>query len=151
MHPLLPSSLLHRQSSDAARLGYVNRGKEAGGGESGVESEDRVSTSPSSIQIHLQTLHLNTACTAAKSPAKVHSPSQLYHSRAWNQRKKWNSGGVSRSCFCKQYTSLRITGNNYKCLIFFLRKFCFFWVCVITYCHYVQLWQLILQLRWIAP
>ncbi|XP_039875295.1 coiled-coil domain-containing protein 157-like [Simochromis diagramma] len=86
--PSTPTEKRPAQSSDAARLGYVNRGKEAGGGESGVESEDRVSTSPSSIQIHLQTLHLNTACTAAKSPAKVHSPSQLYHSRAWNQRKK---------------------------------------------------------------
>ncbi|CAI5650910.1 unnamed protein product [Oreochromis niloticus] len=86
--PNTPTEKHPAQSSDAARLGYVNRGKEAGGGERGVESEDRVSASPSSVQIHLQTLHLNTASTAAKSHAKVHSPSQLSHSRAWNQRKK---------------------------------------------------------------
>uniref|UniRef100_I3JXQ6 Coiled-coil domain containing 157 n=2 Tax=Oreochromis niloticus TaxID=8128 RepID=I3JXQ6_ORENI len=86
--PNTPTEKHPAQSSDTARLGYVNRGKEAGGGERGVESEDRVSASPSSVQIHLQTLHLNTASTAAKSHAKVHSPSQLSHSRAWNQRKK---------------------------------------------------------------
>lgn len=90
MHPLLPS-LLHRQSSDAARLGYINRGKEARGGGSGVESagsEDRVSASPPSPQIHLQTLHLNTGSASAKSHAKAHSASLLSRSRGWNQKKK---------------------------------------------------------------
>ncbi|XP_039477124.1 coiled-coil domain-containing protein 157 isoform X2 [Oreochromis aureus] len=44
--PNTPTEKHPAQSSDAARLGYVNRGKEAGGGERGVESEDRVSASP---------------------------------------------------------------------------------------------------------
>ncbi|XP_030592958.1 coiled-coil domain-containing protein 157 [Archocentrus centrarchus] len=78
-------------SSDAARLGYINRGKEARGDGSGVESarsQDRVSASPSSPQIHLQTLHLDIGSAAAKSHGKVNSASLLSHSRGWNQRKK---------------------------------------------------------------
>ncbi|GLD52699.1 coiled-coil domain-containing protein 157-like protein [Lates japonicus] len=90
---LMQSSPL--QSSSAAQLGYSNRGKEAGGGESGLESagsEDRVSTnaaSPSSPQIHLQTLHLdNPHSTAAKSRTKTRSTPLLSHSRGLNHRRK---------------------------------------------------------------
>ncbi|XP_037633338.1 coiled-coil domain-containing protein 157 isoform X2 [Sebastes umbrosus] len=82
------------QSSSATGLGYINRGREVKRGESGLESagsEDRVSTasaspaSPSSLQLHLQTLHLNTA---AKSHTKTRSGFLLSHSRGSNQRKK---------------------------------------------------------------
>ncbi|XP_044053090.1 coiled-coil domain-containing protein 157 isoform X2 [Siniperca chuatsi] len=82
------------QSSSATQVGYSNRGKEARRGESGLESarsEDRVSTaaaSPSSLQLHLQTLYLNTGSTAAKSHTKMRSGSLLSHSRGLNQRKK---------------------------------------------------------------
>ncbi|XP_022612688.1 coiled-coil domain-containing protein 157 [Seriola dumerili] len=80
------------QSSSAARLGYGNRGKDARGGESGRESEDRVSPAaapPSSLQIHLQTLNLNTPrSTAAKSCTDTRSASLLSHSRGLNQRRK---------------------------------------------------------------
>ncbi|XP_038559030.1 coiled-coil domain-containing protein 157 [Micropterus salmoides] len=82
------------QSSSATWLGYSNRGKEVRSGESGLEStgsEDRVSTataSPSSQQLHLKTLHLNTGSTAAKSHTKTRSGSLLSHSRGLIQRKK---------------------------------------------------------------
>ncbi|XP_051277981.1 coiled-coil domain-containing protein 157 [Dicentrarchus labrax] len=82
------------QSSSATRLGYSNRGKEARRGESGLESagsEDRVSTaaaSPSSMQLHLQTLHLNSGSAAAKSHTRTRSGSLLSHSKSSNQRRK---------------------------------------------------------------
>ncbi|XP_022061355.2 coiled-coil domain-containing protein 157 isoform X2 [Acanthochromis polyacanthus] len=76
------------QSSSAARLGYSNTGKEPSGGESGLESaepEDRVSASPSSLKIHFQTLHLNTAATRH---TQIRSASLLSHSRGLNVKKK---------------------------------------------------------------
>ncbi|XP_040897691.1 coiled-coil domain-containing protein 157 [Toxotes jaculatrix] len=83
------------QSSSAARLGYSNRRKEARGGERGLEpagSEDCMSctaASPQSLQIHLQTLHLNTPhSTAARSRTKTHNASLLSRSRGLNQRRK---------------------------------------------------------------
>ncbi|XP_068559762.1 coiled-coil domain-containing protein 157 [Cebidichthys violaceus] len=80
------------QSSSATGLEYDNRGREAGQGESGLESagsEDRVSTaSPSSLQLHHQTIHLNMDATAAKSHTKTCNGSLLSHSRSSNQRKK---------------------------------------------------------------
>ncbi|KAM9391506.1 coiled-coil domain-containing protein 157 [Pholidichthys leucotaenia] len=57
------------ENSGTAQLGSSNSGREAGRGESGPESvgsEDHVSASPSSLQIHLQTLQLNTGSTAGK-------------------------------------------------------------------------------------
>ncbi|XP_059193947.1 coiled-coil domain-containing protein 157-like [Centropristis striata] len=81
------------QSSSAAGLGYSNSRREARRGESGLESagsEDRVSAapaSPSSLQLHLQTLHLNTGSTASKSHTKTRSGSFLFHSRSSNQKK----------------------------------------------------------------
>ncbi|XP_070690399.1 coiled-coil domain-containing protein 157 [Pempheris klunzingeri] len=82
------------QSSSAAQLAYGNRGKEMRRGESGLESVgsgDRVSTaaaSPSSLQLHLQTLHLGSASTAAKSLTKTRNGSLLSHCKGLNQRKK---------------------------------------------------------------
>uniref|UniRef100_A0A3P8STD2 Coiled-coil domain containing 157 n=1 Tax=Amphiprion percula TaxID=161767 RepID=A0A3P8STD2_AMPPE len=82
----IQNSLL--QSSSAARLGYSNKGKEPSGGESGVESagsEDHVSASPSSLKIHLQTLHLNSASTRH---TQIHSASLRCHSRGLKLKKK---------------------------------------------------------------
>ncbi|XP_031704912.1 coiled-coil domain-containing protein 157 [Anarrhichthys ocellatus] len=82
------------QSNSAAGLEYDNRRREARRGESGLESagsEDRVSTasaSPSSLQLHHQTLHLNMDATAAKSHTKTRNGSLLSHSRSSNQRKQ---------------------------------------------------------------
>ncbi|XP_071338493.1 coiled-coil domain-containing protein 157 isoform X2 [Trachinotus anak] len=83
------------QGSGAARLGCSNRGKDARAGESGRESvgsEDRVSTaaaSPSSLRIHLQTLHLYTPrSTAAKSCTETRSASLLSHPRGLSKRRK---------------------------------------------------------------
>ncbi|KAG7241472.1 hypothetical protein INR49_025673 [Caranx melampygus] len=90
---LMQSSPL--QSSSATRLGYSNSQRDARAGESGwesAESEDRVSTaaaSPLSLQIHLQTLHLNTPrSTAAKSYSETRSAFLLSHSRGLNKRRK---------------------------------------------------------------
>ncbi|XP_047447040.1 coiled-coil domain-containing protein 157 isoform X2 [Mugil cephalus] len=77
------------QSSSAPRLGPSHRRKEARGGESSLESsrsEDRVSASPSSL--HLQTIHLNTDSTPAKSPTRLRSTSLFSHSRGVNPRRK---------------------------------------------------------------
>ncbi|XP_026199658.1 coiled-coil domain-containing protein 157-like [Anabas testudineus] len=80
------------QSSGEARAGYNTGVKEAGGGESGLESArsgDCVSTAnPSSMQIHLQTLHLNTGPTGAKRNTKTQSASLVSHSRGLNQKRK---------------------------------------------------------------
>lgn len=85
-------TLFHRQSSGEARAGYYTGVKEAGGGESGLESArsgDCVSTAnPSSMQIHLQTLHLNTGPTGAKRNTKTQSASLVSHSRGLNQKRK---------------------------------------------------------------
>ncbi|XP_036954336.1 coiled-coil domain-containing protein 157 [Acanthopagrus latus] len=81
------------QSSSAVRLGYSNRWREARQGESVQGSagpEDRVSSasaSPSSLRLHLQTLHLDSG-SAAKSHTGTHSVSLLSHSRSSNHRKK---------------------------------------------------------------
>uniref|UniRef100_G3PDU2 Uncharacterized protein n=1 Tax=Gasterosteus aculeatus TaxID=69293 RepID=G3PDU2_GASAC len=79
----------NKQSSSAAELEHDNRAREASGVESGLlsaGSEDRVSTaSPSSLQLHLQTLRLNT--DAAKSHAKTRRAFLLSRSRSSNQRK----------------------------------------------------------------
>uniref|UniRef100_A0A3B5AQH7 Coiled-coil domain containing 157 n=1 Tax=Stegastes partitus TaxID=144197 RepID=A0A3B5AQH7_9TELE len=88
------------QSSSAARLGYSNKEKEPSGGESGLESagsEDRVSASPSYLQIRLQTLHLNTDSAAATSHAKIRSASLLSHSRGLSLKKKKNPEDVKPS------------------------------------------------------
>uniref|UniRef100_A0AAQ4PWM8 Coiled-coil domain containing 157 n=2 Tax=Gasterosteus aculeatus aculeatus TaxID=481459 RepID=A0AAQ4PWM8_GASAC len=80
---------MQKQSSSAAELEHDNRAREASGVESGLlsaGSEDRVSTaSPSSLQLHLQTLRLNT--DAAKSHAKTRRAFLLSRSRSSNQRK----------------------------------------------------------------
>ncbi|XP_076587352.1 coiled-coil domain-containing protein 157 [Chaetodon auriga] len=76
------------QSSSATQLAYSNRGKEARWRESGLDSAgsgDRVSASPSSPQLHLQTLHLNSGSAAAKSHRRARSGSLLSRS---NQRRK---------------------------------------------------------------
>ncbi|XP_034548610.1 coiled-coil domain-containing protein 157 isoform X2 [Notolabrus celidotus] len=83
------------QSRSAARQQYTNRWKEGSRGESGLDSAgsgDRVSTaaavSPSSLQLHLHTLQLNTDATVtAKSCTKTHSGFILSHSRSSNQRR----------------------------------------------------------------
>ncbi|XP_033947134.1 coiled-coil domain-containing protein 157 isoform X1 [Pseudochaenichthys georgianus] len=91
-HPLTQMQKRSLQSSSAARLGYGNRGKDAQRGESGLESagsEDRVSpASPYPLNLHLQTLQLDTGSTAAKSQTKTPSSALLSHSRGSNQRKK---------------------------------------------------------------
>uniref|UniRef100_A0A672YQJ4 Coiled-coil domain containing 157 n=1 Tax=Sphaeramia orbicularis TaxID=375764 RepID=A0A672YQJ4_9TELE len=93
----LQSSLVklkERAQYDASKVGHVIEIElEATGGESGLESagsKDSVSTatSPSSIQIHLKTLHLSTGSAAAKGRTKAHTSSFLFHSRGLNQRKK---------------------------------------------------------------
>ncbi|XP_068461291.1 coiled-coil domain-containing protein 157 isoform X2 [Clinocottus analis] len=80
------------ESSSATGLEYDNRGKEVRRGGSGLKSagsEDRVSTaSTSSLQLHLQTLHLNTEVAAAKKHPKTRSGSFLSPSRSSNQRNK---------------------------------------------------------------
>ncbi|XP_042276939.1 coiled-coil domain-containing protein 157 [Thunnus maccoyii] len=82
------------QNRSAEQLAYSNRMKEERRRESGLESagsEDRVSAivSPSSLQIHLQTLHLDTSSTAAKTPTKAHRTSLFsLQTRSLNQRKK---------------------------------------------------------------
>ncbi|XP_042344953.1 coiled-coil domain-containing protein 157 [Plectropomus leopardus] len=95
--PSLPSTPVEMQESSlqsCSATGLGNRGKEARQGESGlvpVGSEDRVSfavASPSSLQLHLQTLHLNMGSTTAKSHAKTRIGFLLSHSRSSNQRKK---------------------------------------------------------------
>ncbi|XP_055367255.1 coiled-coil domain-containing protein 157 isoform X2 [Betta splendens] len=67
------------ESSSDARAGFNNRGKEARGGDRDLEPEalgDRVSAAtPSSLQVHVQSLHLNTGATVAKGRAKTHSAS----------------------------------------------------------------------------
>lgn len=99
------SSLYHRQSSSAVRLGYSNRWREARQGESVQGSagpEDRVSSasaSPSSLRLHLQTLHLDSG-SAAKSHTGTHSVSLLSHSRSSNHRKKWKPNYVKRRQSC---------------------------------------------------
>ncbi|XP_032372488.1 coiled-coil domain-containing protein 157 isoform X1 [Etheostoma spectabile] len=81
------------QSSSITGLGYGNRGREARRGESGLESaksDDHVSTaptSPPSLQLHLQTLHLNMGSTVAKSQTTAHGGSLLSHSRSSNRKK----------------------------------------------------------------
>ncbi|XP_041642931.1 coiled-coil domain-containing protein 157 [Cheilinus undulatus] len=82
-------------SFSAAQLGYTNRGREARRGESALDSPgsgDRMSptaASPSSLHLHLQTLHLN-ADSAAKSHTKKHSSFLISHSRSSNRRRKRN-------------------------------------------------------------
>ncbi|KAG7234496.1 hypothetical protein INR49_004554 [Caranx melampygus] len=108
---LMQSSPL--QSSSATRLGYSNSQRDARAGESGwesAESEDRVSTaaaSPLSLQIHLQTLHLNTPrSTAAKSYSETRSAFLLSHSRGLNKRRNKNPEGIDMP---GQFCSLRET------------------------------------------
>ncbi|KAK9522475.1 hypothetical protein VZT92_018936 [Zoarces viviparus] len=79
------------KSSSATGLEYDNRRMEARRGESGRESAGsggRASASPSSLQIHHQTLHLNMDATAAKRHTKTRTGSLLSHSRSSYQRKK---------------------------------------------------------------
>lgn len=100
------SPLYHRLSSSAVRLGYSNRWREARQGESvlgSAGSEDRVSSataSPSSLRLHLQTLHLDSG-SVAKSHTRTHSVSLLSHSRSSNQRKKWKPNYVKRRQSCR--------------------------------------------------
>ncbi|XP_056274856.1 coiled-coil domain-containing protein 157-like [Pseudoliparis swirei] len=79
-------------SSSGTRLAYDNRGRDARRGESGLGSagsEDRVSAaSASSLQLHLQTLHLNTEPTAARKYPKTRNGSNPAHPRSSNQRNK---------------------------------------------------------------
>lgn len=84
----------HRQTSSATRLGYSNRGTEAGRGGSSRElsgSEDRMSTttaSPSSLQPHLQTLQLNWGSVAAKCHMKPYKGPHFSHYKSLSQRRK---------------------------------------------------------------
>ncbi|XP_019132342.2 coiled-coil domain-containing protein 157 isoform X2 [Larimichthys crocea] len=91
-----PDHLTHMQnsvlqSSSAPRLG-CNSGNKAGRRQS-AGSEDRMSTataaaaaSPSALQLHFQTVQLNT--TAARIHTKTRSGSVLAHCRSLNQRRK---------------------------------------------------------------
>uniref|UniRef100_A0A672YQQ5 Coiled-coil domain containing 157 n=1 Tax=Sphaeramia orbicularis TaxID=375764 RepID=A0A672YQQ5_9TELE len=84
----LQSSLVklkERAQYDASKVGHVIEiGLESAGSKDSVST----ATSPSSIQIHLKTLHLSTGSAAAKGRTKAHTSSFLFHSRGLNQRKK---------------------------------------------------------------
>nr|XP_046242790.1 coiled-coil domain-containing protein 157 isoform X2 [Scatophagus argus] len=95
-HPTQTQKSRLQSSSAAWDTGaYSDRAGEAGRGESGLESAgsgDRVSAAataaPSSLQLHLQTLHLDSGSTAAKSRTTTRGGFLLDHSRSVNQRRK---------------------------------------------------------------
>ncbi|KAM9858174.1 coiled-coil domain-containing protein 157 [Aulostomus maculatus] len=81
------------QSSSSALLVSSNRAREERGGERGLQSAgagSRLSgaaTSPSSRQIYLQTLHLNTGSAAPKTSTRPHRNSFFSKTRSLKQRK----------------------------------------------------------------
>lgn len=79
------------QSSSAAQMGYSSIGKETSGGESGQESDrsqDRVSSSPPALQIHLQSLRLNAKSAAVRKNVNKRSVFLHPHCRGLNNNRK---------------------------------------------------------------
>ncbi|KAM6930919.1 coiled-coil domain-containing protein 157 [Xenentodon cancila] len=77
------------QSSSTAQLGHSDQEKGARGAESGPQSagsHDRVSASPSCVQIHLQTLRFPTDSSAAKSHTQIRNPDLLPRHRGFRKK-----------------------------------------------------------------